>query len=151
MRHSTQLLADPERCIHVVDRENDIYELYCAAKELNTHFLVRTCVDRLAGDGKHTVADEMEYVPVKGVHKFEIITKSGKLEKIALDVKYKIIKVLPLIGKQKKYPSVILTIIHAEEHKTPKNRERISWKLIADLKVNSKTEAVEKFRRYSLR
>ncbi len=151
LRHSTQLLADPERCIHVGDRESDIYELYCAAKELNTHFLVRTCVDRLAGDGKHTIADEMEYVPVKGVHKFEIVTKNGKLEKIALDVKYKRINVLPPIGKQKKYPRISLTIIHAEEHKAPKNRERISWKLITDLKVNSKTEAVEKLRWYSLR
>jgi hypothetical protein len=101
--------------------------------------------------GLSTGYDEMEYVRVKGVHKFEIVTKSGKLENISLDVKYKRIKVLPPIGKQKKYSSISLTIIHAEEHKTPKNRERISWKLITDLKVNSKTEAVEKLRWYSLR
>lgn len=151
LRHSAKLLDDPERCIHIGDRESDIYELYCAAKELDTHFLVRTCVDRLAGDGKHTIADEMEYVQVKGMHKFEIVTKGGKLEKVVLDIKYKRIKVLPPIGKQKKYPDINLTIIHAEEHKVPKNRERISWKLMTDLKVDSKKEAVEKLHWYSLR
>lgn len=63
--------------------------------------LVRTCVDRLAGDGSHTIADEMDFVRVKGVHKFEVATKAGKLEQITLDIKYKKIKVLPPIGKKK--------------------------------------------------
>ena len=60
MRQSTELLDDPERCIHIGDRESDIYELFCTAQEIGTHFLVRTCVNRLAGDGGHTIADEME-------------------------------------------------------------------------------------------
>jgi hypothetical protein len=46
-----ELLNDPTRCVHVGDRESDIYELFCTAQQLATHFLVRTCVDRLAGDG----------------------------------------------------------------------------------------------------
>jgi hypothetical protein len=60
------LLADPGRCVHIGDRESDIYELFCAAREAGTHFLIRTCVDRLAGDGDHTIADEMDEVAVKG-------------------------------------------------------------------------------------
>ena len=32
------------RCIHIGDRESDIYELFVAAHELGTHFLVRSCV-----------------------------------------------------------------------------------------------------------
>ncbi len=55
MRRSTEL-ANPDRCIHIGDRESDIYELFCLAKEEQTHFLVRTCVDRLAGTGKPTIA-----------------------------------------------------------------------------------------------
>ena len=35
---------------------------FCAAQEIGTHFLIRTCVDRLAGDGNHTIADEMDEV-----------------------------------------------------------------------------------------
>ena len=32
VRQSTDLLADPERCVHIGDRESDIYELFCAAQ-----------------------------------------------------------------------------------------------------------------------
>ena len=60
VQQSTELLGDPGRCVHIGDRESDIYELFCAAHQAGTHFLIRTCVDRLAGDGDHTIADEME-------------------------------------------------------------------------------------------
>jgi hypothetical protein len=51
LRQSMELLADPGRCVHIGDRESDIYELFCLAQQLGTHFLVCTCVDRRAGDG----------------------------------------------------------------------------------------------------
>ena len=41
LRQSVDLLGRPERCIHVGDRESDIYELYCLTNELGTHFVVR--------------------------------------------------------------------------------------------------------------
>jgi len=69
LKHSTQLLDHPGRCIHIGDRESDICELFCAAQEIGTHFLIRTCVDRLAGDGDHTIADEMDEIAVKGLHR----------------------------------------------------------------------------------
>lgn len=56
LKQSTELLNEPDRCVHIGDRESDIYELFCTAKEVGTHFLVRTCIDRLAGDGKHTIS-----------------------------------------------------------------------------------------------
>jgi hypothetical protein len=49
--------------VHIGDRESNIYEMFCGASKLGTHFLVRTCVDRLALDGKGTVAAEMATVP----------------------------------------------------------------------------------------
>ncbi len=60
LRQSTSLFAAPDRCVHVGDRESDIYELFSLAHDLGTHFIVRSCVDRLAGDGQHTIANEME-------------------------------------------------------------------------------------------
>jgi len=66
VQQSAELLGDPGRCVHVADREGDIYELFCAAREAGTHFVIRTCNDCLAGDGDHTVADEMDEVAVKG-------------------------------------------------------------------------------------
>ena len=43
--------------------------------------------------------------------------------------------VRPPIGKQKDYPELILTAIHASEEDTPKDREKIDWKLLTDLPV----------------
>ena len=51
IRQATGLLQRPADCIHVADREGDIFELFSAAHEVGTKFLVRTCVDRLAKDG----------------------------------------------------------------------------------------------------
>ena len=34
LRESTELLGAPTRCIHIGDRESDIYELFCAASQI---------------------------------------------------------------------------------------------------------------------
>src|SRR6202045_4429919 len=77
LKQSTELLEDPGRCLHIGDRESDIYEFFCAAQEVGTHFLVRTCVDRLAGDGGHTIAEEMDEVAVRGLHRVEVRDSNG--------------------------------------------------------------------------
>ena len=58
---------------------------------------------------------------------------------------------LPLIGNQKRYPALSLTVIHATERRTPRNRKKIDWKLITDLPVRSRKEAIEKLEWYALR
>ena len=151
LRQSTNLLDAPDRCVHVADREGDIYELFCEAREANTHFLIRTCVDRLAGDGEHTIADEMEEVRVKGLHRVEVRDRNGDVEEAVLEIRYRRIKVLPPIGKRKRYPPLTLTVIHAEERGTPKNRDRIEWKLITDLPVQSRKDAIEKVNWHAMR
>ena len=151
LRQSTALLKQPERCIHVGDRESDIYELFCLAHDLKTSFLVRTCVDRLAGDGKHTIASEMEEVQVKGLHRVVVRDVSGKEQKAVLEIRYSRISVLPPIGKKSRYPSLNMTVIHANERGAPKGRKPIEWKLITNLPVNSRKEAVEKLDWYALR
>jgi hypothetical protein len=151
LKQSTELLEDPGRCVHIGDRESDIYELFCAAQQIGTHFLVRTCVDRLAGDGKHTIAEEMDEVAVKGLHRVEVRDSSGDPDEAVLEIRYRKIRVLPPIGKQARYPALTLTVIHAEERGTPKNRKKIEWKLITDLFVQSRQEAIEKLEWYALR
>src|SRR6266480_5873512 len=47
LRQSIGLLGKPDRCIHVGDRESDIFELYCLTHDLSTHFIVRMQTDRL--------------------------------------------------------------------------------------------------------
>ena len=151
LQQATELLGDPARCVHIGDRESDIYELFCLAAEIRTHFVIRACNNRLAGDGDHTVADEMEEVAVKGLHRIEVRDRKGEPEQAVLEIRYRKLRVLPPIGKQRVYPALTLTMIHAEERGVPKNRERISWKLFTDLQVRSCAEAIEKLQWYALR
>ena len=151
LKQATTLLDEPARCVHIGDRASDIYELFCTAEELGTHFLVRTCVDRLAGDGEHTIADEMAEVAVKGQHRIEVQDDHGNPSEAILDLKYRRIRVLPPIGKQKRYPALSLTVLHAQERGAPKNRKKIDWKLITDLPVTSRREAIAKLDWYALR
>ena len=151
LRQSTALLNEPKRCVHIGDRESDIYEFFCEAQRIGTHFLVRTCVDRLAGDGTHTIADEMSEVQVKGVHRIEVRDAKGEPSEAALEIRYRQIRVLPPIGKQQRYPELTLYVIHAHERGIPTGREPIEWKLITDLPVTSRAEAIEKLRWYAMR
>ena len=151
MKQSTAFFDDPGRCIHIGDRESDIYELFCTAHGIGTHFLVRTCVDRLAGEGDHTISDEMDEVMVKGLHRIAVRDDKGDPDEAVLEVKYRRITVQPPIGKQKRYPALSLTVIHAEERGDPKHRKKIHWKLITDLPVQSRKEAIEKLQWYAMR
>ncbi len=151
LKQSTVLLNDPERCVHIGDRESDIYELFCTAEALGTHFLVRTCVDRLAGDGKHTIAAEMKEVRVRGLHRIQVRDEKGNPSEAVLEIKYRRIRVLPPIGKHKQYPDLLLTVIHAQERGIPHGREKVDWKLITNLPVLSPQEAIGKLEWYSMR
>ncbi|MCG2631939.1 MULTISPECIES: hypothetical protein [Bradyrhizobium] len=125
------------QCIHIGDREADIYDLLCAAQEVGTHFLVRTFVNRLAGDGDHTVATIMDEVVVKGLHRIEVQDSKGNPDQSVLEIRYRKIGTLLPIGKQSRYPTLTMTVIHADERGAPKNRKKIEWKLLTDLPVQS--------------
>lgn len=151
LRESTSLAHDPSRIVHIGDRESDIYELYCEAVKLGTHFLVRIQTDRLAGDGSHKTSAEMKTVRIKGLHCIQVQDDKGRISQAILEIKYARILVKPPIGKQKSYPDLELTIIYAQERGQPRGRKKIDWKLITDLPVRSRHEAIEKLNWYALR
>jgi hypothetical protein len=53
----------------------------------------------LAGDGDHTIADEMDEVAVKGLHRIEVRDSNGDPGQAVLEIRYRKIRVLPPIGK----------------------------------------------------
>ena len=114
LKQSTQL-ANPDRCIHIGDRESDIYELFCLAQEEQTHFLVRTCVDRLAGTGSTTIARRMNREPIQGTHQVEVLDAKRRSIQVELQLRYSQMTIHPPIGKHTKYPPLSLTVIHAWE------------------------------------
>ena len=103
LKQSTQLAAR-ERWVHIGDRESDIYELFCLAMEEETHFLVRTCVDRVAGTGSTTIARKMQREPVQGTHLVEVLDAKGRPVDVELQLRFSQMTVHPPIGKHKKRP-----------------------------------------------
>ncbi|WP_271575124.1 hypothetical protein [Bradyrhizobium sp. CCBAU 11361] len=94
-----ELLDHPGRCIHIGDRESDIYELFCAAPEIGTHFLIRTCVESLAGMG-------ITRLPTKWTRRappHRSRDSNGDPDQDVLDITYRKIRILPPMGKQKRY------------------------------------------------
>src|SRR5260370_476875 len=110
-----------------------------------------------AGIQSHSSRGEHNYRPpralpaVKVLHRIGVTDESGHQSEAILEIRYRRIRVLPPIGKQKQYPGLMLTVIHAQERGAPKGRERIDWKLITDLPVRSRGEAIEKLKWYSMR
>ena len=151
LKQSTELLQDPARCVHIGDRESDIYELFCAAEENQTQFLFRTCVDRLAGNGDTLVSKEMAKTPIQGIIPLIICDKDGKVNKISLEVKYARLELNPPVDKKKRYPKLVATVIEARECGKPNGRDPIVWKLLTNLSVCSLVEASEKLQWYAMR
>jgi hypothetical protein len=100
LRCSTELAGFPALCVHIGDRESDIYELFCLAQDLGTNFLVRSCVDRLAEDGQTTIAQVMAEVRSSGTHEVRFRDPRGREHRAVLSVRHATMTVRPPIGKR---------------------------------------------------
>jgi hypothetical protein len=159
--HANTVLGSPERCVHVGDRESDIYELFHTALKIGTHFLVRICNDRKTRKRSRKlfpqkvktkkISDEMAELPIQGFHRIEIKDTEGKTEEVALEVRYRRLQIFPPEGKHKSLSPLELTVIYAQEHGAPRTRDRIEWKLITDLEIDSFLAAIEKIEWYAQR
>jgi len=81
--------AKPGAIVHIGDRESDVYELFAAAKDVGTHFLFRTCSDRLTVDHKCGVSEIIDQVRVKGIHRIEVRDKRGNVSQAVLELRYR--------------------------------------------------------------
>lgn len=151
LRETVDCFDDPSRCVHVGDRESDIYELFCEAKAKQTKFLVRIQTDRLAKDGLSKVSTEMKSAVVKGRHRIQVQDSKGQVSIVDLDIQFEQILVHPPIGKKDRYPCLPLTIVYARERGNPSGRKKIEWKLITNLPVRSRKDAIEKINWYATR
>lgn len=151
LTQSTRQLGDPSRCVHIGDREADIFELFSAAHEAKTHFLIRSCVDRSAGRGGTTISKKMAREPIRGEHEFEVRDDQGRISKARVSVRFCRMTVHAPVAKRKQHPALSLAVIHAHERGTPVGRDPIRWELLTDLPVESLSAAVEKLEWYASR
>lgn len=87
----------------------------------------------------------------KAVHTVQLTDEQGVTSQVELEIRYCRITILPPIGKQNRYPALTLTVLYAEERNPPADRDPIVWKLLTDLPVTNRAEAIEKLEWYSQR
>jgi hypothetical protein len=121
------------------------------AEEKVNNTMTRPWSNGYAGDGNHTIATKMAETAIKGLHHINVRDDKGRISRATLELRYRRICVMPPIGKQKSYPPLRLTVIHAIERGAPKGRKPIDWKLITDLPVQNRQGAVEKLNWYAMR
>ncbi|MFL9999187.1 hypothetical protein PQR34_48235 [Paraburkholderia sediminicola] len=88
---------------------------------------------------------------MKKLHRVELRDAKGDPMIVTLELRYQRMTVLPPIGEQSSYPALPLTVLHAQERDPPPGRPRVEWKLITDLPVRSRAEAIEKLDWYAMR
>ena len=93
----------------------------------------------------------MAETAVAGQHPVEVCDSKGRLETAIVELRYRSIRVLPPIAKQKRYPALTLTVLYVQERNEPADRPKIDWKLITNLPVRSRKDAVEKLGWYAMR
>ena len=151
IQRSSALIGRPVDCVHIGDREADIYELFAQAARLETNFLVRTCVDRLIEDGSRTVAAAIDESTVRGIHRISVRGQDGEMRDAVMEIKYERLLLRPPVGKRQHQPDLTLTVIHATERDAPEGEVPIFWKLLTNLPVQSLAAAIEKLSWYALR
>ncbi|MCL2649099.1 MAG: IS4 family transposase, partial [Phycisphaerales bacterium] len=151
LRQATARSGDPSRFVHIADRESDDYEFICAAVALKTNFLIRIRNDRSVGDGDLRISDIMELSAVRGVHTIDVKDKKGNDDVAKLEIRARRLTINPPKRKRNQLEPVTATVIFAEERGEPKNRDRIVWKLLTNLPVASRNDAIDKLNAYALR
>lgn len=153
VRDTNKRLGSSERIVHVGDREADMYELFQAAHQDRSQFLVRIKVNRRTDKENVTIHDVLRAANKKGIHSISYRDRGGEEIVAQLEIKFEKMMIQPSFGlKSKNYPNTAVTVISAKElGKTGITRDPIDWKLITNLPVKTLRDAVEKLEWYALR
>jgi hypothetical protein len=144
LTRSAHQLGDPSPCIHISDREADIYELFCAAcKRVPTSWFARAWTGWPAGVARQSPGG-WPASPSGGAHEVEVRDDHGRVSTARVFLRFCRMLVHSPDGKQKRYPPLSLTVIHAHERGMSEGREPIRWNLLSDLPVEDLAAAVEK-------
>ena len=110
------MLEEPERLVHIGDREADIYELFHQAQHDSSHFLIRIKVDRRTEDETTTISQVLKKAQVRGQYKVTYFDKKGIAVEANLEIRFEKITIKPSYGiKAKNYPDITAVFIYAKE------------------------------------
>lgn len=138
--------------IHIADRQADVYDLFFAAYKEQTDLLIRAYCNRNLANGNH-LWEHISQLEVKSMVTLEINDPTGKKKKsIEASVRYEEVEILRPATSKNKYESIKLTAIEIREQGDVANEEdRVLWRLLTTIKVESVTDVLKCIRWYTLR
>ena len=137
--------SDAQSITFVEDRDGDIYEQFVRVADTNTHFVIRSCKDRLLADGTKFY-ETLHGTKVCGT--YEVMVAGDKRKKKAkriakVDVRFKKVN----ISRSKQCinkdicESIELYAVEAEE-RDYNGKDKICWRLLTTHKVSCLEDAI---------
>jgi hypothetical protein len=144
----------PENMIHICDRDADVYELFDHCKSLGTHFVVRAVHSR--GTTKKGVKSfsKLSRIPSQGNYTLKIQSSQKRKARVAkIQVRFYKVTLIPPIAKSTRYKPIDVYVVSAKEaySKDVSDKERINWKILTDLSVESFEQAMQIIEYYQAR
>jgi hypothetical protein len=151
-RNTQAALSDKvEGMLIVQDREGDIYEQFATVPDPQTDLLVRARTDRRLADGSKLL-DCLLDRPAQGTYGVNVPAKADRPQRTAtIQVRYKRIEITKTAGSSEGVPErVPLHLVEAKETGYDE-RDKICWRLLTTLPVESVEIAKGCIRWYSWR
>jgi hypothetical protein len=145
-------LGDKVHKIHIADRQADVYELFFNAYEQQTDLLIRAYTNRKLSEGGH-LWDNIAQQEIRSTITLSIPDASGKKKQdIEASVRYQQVEILRPSTSKDKYESVELTAIEVKQQGDVNNEaDRICWKLLTTLKIESVADVLQCIKWYTYR
>ncbi|MCB9026111.1 MAG: IS4 family transposase [Bdellovibrionaceae bacterium] len=141
----------PERLVHICDRDADMYELFFNSISLNTNFIIRAVHQRATAKGKVKIFDRISKTTPCGEYELHLPkTHKRKARTAKIKVRYYKVKLLPPVAKGQEYPPIELFVISAKERESAVE-DRVDWKLLTNMPITNFETALEKINWYKER
>jgi len=141
--------------VFIADREADILELFAQRSQANMHFVIRSRHDRKLADGMCNLVTSVNGWPAAGRLRTKVFNrKTRKWRDAQLEIRFGAaqIKLHHTLPHKRHLPAIPLHVVDIKEI-TPsvESEERIHWRLLTTLAVQTMAEAFVVFQYYLLR
>lgn len=143
-----------ENLIHICDRDGDIYELFDSCAHLDTNFVVRAVHPRGTSRKGVKSFSKLSRIAAKGSYTLHISSSQKRTaRKAKIFVKFYKVQLIPPIAKARDYQPLEVYVVSAQERRSKKvpEKDRINWKLLTNMCVESFEQAIEKIKCYQAR
>lgn len=153
LRETTLLVPQTSRVVTVCDREADVYEFLSEASALKAEILVRASANRnIANEPEQRLFDKLSSAPIVGTVELSLPKHDRRDSRVVFDIHLASVTLSPpeRHGRSSLAPLTVFCILASERDPANEN-EKLEWKLITNIPIQSLDDAIEKIVWYRCR